>query len=117
LLDFHGAPANVVECNAMNIMSVLRVSVWLEGASYLVLLLVAVPLKYSYGLPMATRVAGGVHGILFLGFLVVLYQTHLEYSWTKRHTLSLLAASLIPGSVWWLDSHIRVASEEPKVDN
>jgi integral membrane protein len=91
----------------MNVLAVLRVLTWLEGTSYLVLLLVAMPLKYAWGVPFATKVAGGVHGALFLGFLMSLYQAHLEQNWSKQHTFSLLVASLIPGSVWWLDRRIQ----------
>lgn len=43
----------------MNVLAVLRVLTWLEGTSYLVLLLVAMPLKYAWGVPFATKVAGG----------------------------------------------------------
>lgn len=44
-----------------------------EGASFLLLLGVAMPLKYLFDLPLAVRVVGMAHGVLFLlyGFLVV----------------------------------------------
>jgi hypothetical protein len=71
------------------LIALLRVLTWLEGGSYLLLLFVAMPLKYVWGVSMATKIAGGVHGILFLG------------------TLLLLAASLVPGSLWWLDRQIQ----------
>lgn len=87
----------------------LRVFTYLEGVSYLLLLLVAMPLKYGFGLAIAVRVAGGVHGVLFLAFLMGLYQSQLEYRWPKRFTLSLLGASLIPGSLVWLDRKIQRA--------
>lgn len=85
----------------------LRLFTYLEGLSYLLLLLVAMPLKYGFGLPLAVRIAGGVHGVLFVAFALGLYQNQLEYRWPKRFTFSLLAASLIPGSLFWLDRKIR----------
>lgn len=91
----------------MNSVSLLRVFTWLEGSSYLLLLLVAMPLKYVWELPMAVRVLGGVHGLLFLGFALVLYQTHVEHKWSPRHSLSLFVAALVPGCLWWLDRRIR----------
>jgi integral membrane protein len=87
----------------------LRLFTFLEGVSYLLLLLVAMPLKYGFGLAIAVRIAGGVHGVLFLAFAMGLYQSQLEYRWPKRLTFSLLAASLIPGSLLWLDRKIRSA--------
>lgn len=91
----------------MSVLSLRRVLTWLEGCSYLLLLLVAMPLKYVWDAPVAVRVVGGVHGFLFVGFALVLYQTHLEHKWSVRHSISLLLASLVPGSLWWLDSRIR----------
>jgi integral membrane protein len=87
----------------------LRLFTWLEGVSYLFLLLGAMPLKYGFGLPVAVRIAGGLHGVLFLAFILGLYQAQLEYGWPKRLTLSLLAGSLVPGSLLWLDRKIQSA--------
>lgn len=91
----------------MSIVTVLRVCTYVEGISYLLLLLLGLPLKYAFDLPLATRVGGGIHGIAFLGFLVVLYQAHLERNWTKRWSVSLLLLSLVPGSFLVLDRRIR----------
>lgn len=88
----------------------LRLFTFLEGLSYLLLLLVAMPLKYGLGLAIAVRIAGGIHGVLFVAFVMGLYQNHVEYRWTKRLTVSLLAGSLVPGSLFWLDRKIREAS-------
>lgn len=52
----------------------------IEGYSFLVLLFVAMPLKYYYGYPMATKIAGMIHGGLFIWFvvsLVIIYQDKL----------------------------------------
>jgi integral membrane protein len=90
----------------MSASASLRVFTWLEGVSYLLLLCVAMPLKYGFDVPLAVRIAGGLHGVLFLAFLLGLYQAQLEQGWPKRFTLSLLGASLVPGSLWWLDRKI-----------
>ena len=42
-----------------------------EGISFLVLLLVAMPLKYFAGIPIAVTIVGSVHGILFIAFMVL----------------------------------------------
>ncbi|MEE2906564.1 MAG: DUF3817 domain-containing protein [Planctomycetota bacterium] len=41
----------------------------IEGVSTLVLFLVAMPMKYYGGQPLAVTVAGGIHGILFLALV------------------------------------------------
>ncbi|MFN9297548.1 MAG: DUF3817 domain-containing protein, partial [Acidobacteriota bacterium] len=46
-------------------LAYLRWAGWAEGISFLVLLLVAMPMKYLIGEPMAVRVIGSLHGALF----------------------------------------------------
>ena len=53
-----------------------RVGVW-EGVSYLVLLFVAMPLKYGMGYQEAVRLTGSAHGFLFVGFMAVLFYRNL----------------------------------------
>jgi integral membrane protein len=91
----------------MNTLKLLRIYTLLEGASYLCLVLIAMPLKYWFGVPVAVRIAGGVHGLLFLAFIHGLYQAHQDQALNRREGLTLLLVSLIPGSVLWLDQRIR----------
>ena len=59
-----------------------------EGVSFLVLLLVAMPLKYLANMPMAVTIVGGLHGILFVAFLVLANEVRSDYkksfSWTAQ---------------------------------
>ena len=91
----------------MNSVSLLRLFTFVEGISYLLLVLVAMPLKYVFDLPLAVRIAGGLHGFLFIAFVLTLLRTHAVQNWTKGKSLSLLLASLVPGSLFWLDRRIR----------
>jgi integral membrane protein len=58
----------------MKLMILLRAVSLTEGVSYLLLLLVAMPLKYLWDQPLAVKYAGWAHGVLFmaLGALVLL---------------------------------------------
>lgn len=51
----------------LNFMSLL------EGTSLIALLFIAMPLKYSFGMPEAVKFVGMTHGILFIAFNVVLF--------------------------------------------
>ena len=51
----------------------LRMISILEGISTLVLFGIAMPLKYFVGWPLAVRIFGSIHGILFLVLLLMLY--------------------------------------------
>lgn len=50
----------------------LTIMGYLEGSSLLVLLGIAMPLKYMMGMPEAVKYVGMLHGILFIAYLVVL---------------------------------------------
>ena len=48
----------------------------IEGVSYLVLVAIAMPLKYAAGMPGAVRVVGMAHGVLFVAFVLALAAAH-----------------------------------------
>ena len=74
----------------------------LEGISFLLLLLVAMPLKYYVGIPMAVKMLGPIHGILFLGYIAAVLWIALDEGWpAKKHLLAYLAAVLPCGTFWF----------------
>ena len=87
----------------MSALRMLRLYGFLEGASLLLLVLVAMPLKYLYGLPLAVRIVGSVHGLLFLLFVAALVRTASELGWPIRRSLLGLGASLVPGGTLVFD--------------
>ncbi|MCZ6672948.1 MAG: DUF3817 domain-containing protein [Verrucomicrobia bacterium] len=72
-----------------------KVAIW-EGTSFLVLLLVAMPIKYGLGNPWPVKVAGWAHGILFVAYVLFLFQAITEYSWSFKKSLLGFIASLLP---------------------
>lgn len=81
----------------------LRVIGFLEGVSFLVLLGVAMPLKYIWGDPQAVRVVGMAHGVLFLAYLAATLQAMLEHGWTLKRATLVAAASLVPFGTFYVD--------------
>ena len=59
----------------------LRIAALLEGVSFLVLLGVAMPLKYYADYPMAVTVVGTVHGVLFLLFALAVLNVSARLRW------------------------------------
>jgi len=84
----------------------LRVIGFWEGISFLVLLGIAMPLKYLAGWPDAVRVVGMAHGILFLLYLWAAMQAAQERDWPWRRTVIVLVASLLPAGPFVLDAKI-----------
>ena len=74
-----------------------------EGVSFLVLLLIAMPLKYFANLPMAVTVVGGLHGLLFVGFIVLAYMVKEEYKKDFKWMLKAGLASIIPFGTFFMD--------------
>jgi len=67
-----------------------------EGWSYLVLLFIAMPMKYMLGIPLAVKIAGMAHGILFILFCLLLIQSWKETKWSFQESSLFFIASLIP---------------------
>lgn len=84
----------------------LRVIGWWEGVSFLVLLGVAMPLKYFAGMPAAVRVVGMAHGILFVLYVLAAIQAALEHDWPWKRTAAVLAASVLPAGPFIVDAKI-----------
>jgi integral membrane protein len=68
---------------------------------------IAMTLKYGLGLPLAVRIAGSAHGILFLLFFAALYRASLELSWPVKRWLGLLGIALIPAGPFFWDRALR----------
>ncbi|WP_223645107.1 DUF3817 domain-containing protein [Corallococcus sp. EGB] len=91
-------------------MSALRQLRWvafLEGLSFLGLLFIAMPVKYLLGQPLAVRITGSVHGLLFLLFVSSLFRAASEHGWPVRRSLAAFGASLVPFGTFVLDRALR----------
>lgn len=96
-------------------LSRLRIIGDLEGVSYLLLLGVAMPLKYMAGRPEAVTWVGSLHGALFVAFCAALSQVHFSRRWPLTRTLLAFLSSLIPFGTFLLSRELRreEASEKP----
>jgi integral membrane protein len=88
-------------------LSRLRAIGNLEGISYLLLLGVAMPLKYLAGWPMAVKVAGSIHGFLFVAFMVALANVWKTEKWSVKKLANAFILSFIPFGTFYLDKQIR----------
>lgn len=77
-------------------MTFLRFMALLEGTSLLLLLFVAMPLKYSFGMPEYVKIIGPIHGGLFIAFNIVLFYHVFKGHLSEVKGFLGLLASLIP---------------------
>jgi integral membrane protein len=74
----------------------------IEGISYLVLLFIAMPLKYLADMPMAVTIVGGIHGALFVALMIYIYLVHDQYGNNLKWMIKAFIASIIPfGTFIW----------------
>lgn len=74
-----------------------------EGVSFLILLFIAMPLKYFAGMPMAVTVVGGLHGVLFVAFAVYAWEVKTTYKKDLRWLVKAGLASLLPFGTFYMD--------------
>lgn len=91
----------------MTALSQLRTVALLEGTSFLLLLFIAMPIKYLAGFPVAVRVVGTVHGLLFLLFLAALYSAATQRGWPFRRTALAFVSSIVPFGTFVFDRSLR----------
>ena len=85
----------------------LRVVAFAEGVSFLILLFVAMPLKYLAGLPQAVRIVGMVHGILFIAFVLMLLRASIARSWPFHRSLVAFGSAIVPFGTFAFDGSLR----------
>lgn len=85
----------------------LRIIGFLEGVSLLLLIFIAVPLKYYWGIPEGSKFLGTIHGVLFLLFVVNTLSVGVEHDWKFRQTTwKVLIACFIPFGTFYIDKKI-----------
>jgi integral membrane protein len=73
-----------------------RLISFIEGISFLILVFIAMPLKYFAEIPLAVKIVGMTHGVLFILFVLALVMAYKRYSWNNSLTFKLFVYSLIP---------------------
>lgn len=86
-----------------NSLGRLRVVAFMEGVSFLVLLGIAMPLKYAAGRPEAVKYVGMAHGVLFVLYVLLLLGVALERGWSARKIMLAFGASVVPFGTFWAD--------------
>ncbi|RLA68273.1 MAG: hypothetical protein DRQ78_01475 [Epsilonproteobacteria bacterium] len=74
-----------------------------EGISYLVLLFIAMPLKYSFGYPIATKIIGMLHGLLVFAFIYQIIEAKKEAGFSIKEIALYSILSLIPFGSFYTD--------------
>lgn len=85
----------------------------IEGVSFLLLLGIAMPLKYFAGVPEAVSVVGAVHGVLFILYALAAVALIFALRWSPLWFVGAMLASVIPFGTFYLDSRLKRHEERP----
>lgn len=90
----------------------MRIAALIEGASFLVLLFFAMPLKYIFGMPEFVRWVGWAHGLLFMVFCALLAIVFFGLRWPFWRGVLVFAAAWIPFGPFLIDRRMRGYEQE-----
>jgi integral membrane protein len=97
----------------------LRLASIVESCSLLVLVLIAVPLKYLGGVPAATSLVGPLHGLTFLFYIWTVIETVTGSAWTRAEIVRLVLVAFVPFggfvNLSWLDSKMAAARARNRI--
>jgi integral membrane protein len=84
-------------------IAALRMLALTEGVSFLVLLFIAMPLKYWAGFTLAVKYVGWIHGLLFIGFALLLAYVFFKHRWPFWRGVLVFLTALIPFGPFLMD--------------
>jgi len=90
-----------------NTLNKFRVIAIIEGISFLLLLFIAMPLKYFADYPLPVRYLGWVHGVLFVLYCFLLLLVWMKYKWSFGKVFLAFIASLIPFGTFIFDRRLK----------
>jgi len=78
-----------------------------EGVSFLLLLLIAMPLKYMYDYPLPVKITGWIHGLLFMLYIAAVLRVAFAMKWKFSRIALFLSASVLPLATFILDKSLK----------
>ena len=88
-------------------LQLLRKTGIAEGISFLVLLLIAMPLKYMFDWPLAVKYVGWAHGLLFVVYVALAYYVKEVYNWPFKKFFYAFVAAWLPLGTFVYDKQLK----------
>lgn len=98
-------------------MKTFRTISVLEGCSFLLLLFIAMPLKYYFAMPEVVSVVGMIHGILFVLYTMLSLNVAQKYNWSTGYWGMILLAGMIPFGFLLIDGRLKRESQSQLVND
>jgi len=88
------------------LLQFLRIIGLVEGVSFLIILFVTMPLKYIWEMTEPNKIVGMAHGVLFIGYCVLVVLVGFRFKWKLLTIFWALLASIIPFGTFVADKKI-----------
>lgn len=98
----------------MSSLLALRTVGIIEGISFLILLFIAMPLKWIYGQPEMVRYVGSIHGVLTIVYIYLLVSVTARLGWSLKTAFLAFVASLLPFGMLYAEFKIFRHAEQTK---
>lgn len=92
--------------------SLFRKVAMAEGVSFLILLFIAMPLKYLFHQPLAVKIVGYAHGFLFVAFMALAFAVKSEYNRTWLWGVKAFLASIIPFGTFYMEKQWKAEEQD-----
>lgn len=84
-------------------LQLFRLTAFLEGVSYILLLFIATPIKYLSDDPQYVKMLGMPHGILFIAYIILAIVISKKKPWNNLVLAKVLLASIIPFGTFYIE--------------
>ncbi|MGG2199583.1 DUF3817 domain-containing protein [Paenibacillus validus] len=85
----------------------LRLIGAIEGLSFLILLGIAMPLKYAFEMPQAVTTVGQLHGLFFVLYLLAIVNAAFVHRWSMGKIGLAIIAAFVPFGPFLFDLRLR----------
>jgi integral membrane protein len=83
-----------------------RIMAWIVGVGLLVLVLVAMPLKYLGDNDTVVGIVGPIHGFLFMAYVVLTFDLARRAKWSFVRMVLVMLAGTIPFLSFWVERQV-----------
>ena len=89
-----------------------RVAAWVTGIGLVILVFVAMPLKYFLGQPLLVAIVGMAHGFLYMAYIVITLLLAERCRWRPVDALVILVAGTIPLASFFAERRVTARVRE-----
>lgn len=83
---------------------IFKIIALLEGISLLLLLFIAMPMKYIYEQPIFVKTIGMAHGVLFIAYILLAIMLKIEEKWDLKKFAVVCLASVLPFGTFYIEN-------------